>query len=369
LLDSDKQRVTIQDATAAILLRLPPDLATRPGQRLRASGSVGTYYGAPQLTASEARAIGKSAVVATTVRSAPLSPGLEWRVVTMSGQVESVRRDGDAWRAELRVGGGGVPIVGIERSSVPSTAIVAGRGAAVTGIVKRAYPTASDQRFAIVVRSAADIRLDGGGSGDSRPNAVGSSGSGSSAYGGKPGLASPGVSPAPSGAAGETRDVALADLATRIGQDVRVGGRVASRSGYRLTISDASGTAVVRLSGAAMIKAPLVSAGDLVNAVGMVARDPVSGLEIVVTDPDAISVLGAAGLEKAIPTAAPSRLLDAGATDVKLHMGSETAAASPSTAALVAFMVVALGLFVGGLLMRGRVSERLRSAVLARRRG
>ena len=40
--------------------------------------------------------------------------------------------------------GGGIPIVGLERSGIASTALLAGRTATVTGIVKRAYPTASE---------------------------------------------------------------------------------------------------------------------------------------------------------------------------------------------------------------------------------
>ena len=52
-----------------------------------------------------------------------------------------------------------LPIVGIDRSGIASTALVEGRAATVTGIVKRAYPTSTDQRLAIVPRTTSDITL------------------------------------------------------------------------------------------------------------------------------------------------------------------------------------------------------------------
>ena len=108
-----------------------------------------------------------------------IATALEWRLVTVSGVVESVSRDGAAWRAELTIGGGSIPIAGLERSGIASTALIEGRSASVTGIVKRAYPTATDQRFAVVPRSLADITL-------GAPGASASSGSGA-----------PGTSPGP----------------------------------------------------------------------------------------------------------------------------------------------------------------------------
>jgi hypothetical protein len=159
LLDADAQRVTLQDPSGAILVRLPAQFDTQPGRRLTLTGAVGTYYGAPQLTAASASDQGAAQADATDLHAAPISPALEWRLVTITGKVEWVHKDGAAWRAELAVGNGGVPIVGLERSGIPSIALEAGRSATITGIVKRAYPTASDQRLSIVPRSAVDIKL------------------------------------------------------------------------------------------------------------------------------------------------------------------------------------------------------------------
>ena len=45
-----------------------------------------------------------------------------------------------------------IAIAGLAGSGIPSTALIEGRQATVTGIVKRAYPTATDQRFSVVPR-------------------------------------------------------------------------------------------------------------------------------------------------------------------------------------------------------------------------
>ena len=118
LLDADGQRITLQDASGAILVRLPDGLNAEPGQRLRVTGEVGTYYNAPQLTATAAARIGETGVQPLQVRAAPVAAALEWRLIVVSGTVESVHRDGNAWRAELTMPGGGIPIVGLERTGL-----------------------------------------------------------------------------------------------------------------------------------------------------------------------------------------------------------------------------------------------------------
>lgn len=299
LLDSAGERVTIQDASGAILVRLPGGADGVQGRRLRVTGEVGTYYGAPQLTASNVEVAGSGATTPTSVRSAPISRALEWRLVTVTGQIESVRRDGDAWRAELVMPGGGVPIVGLERSGIPSTALAAGRGATVTGIVKRAYPTATDQRLAIVPRTAADIDLGPLGA-NSSASADDDEPRGASAGAAEtlPGAPS-GPSVGPSGA-GPRGDVALGEIAAHEGGLVAIGGKVVAIDGPSFTIEDGTSTAFVRLVGPAASLTAQIAVGDLVNARGRVVRTATAGLHIVVDDPLDIALLGATSIASAL---------------------------------------------------------------------
>ncbi|MEX2546875.1 MAG: hypothetical protein WD830_03705, partial [Chloroflexota bacterium] len=312
LLDADGVRITVQDSTGAVLVRLPDDFAAQVGQRLRLTGEVGTYYGAPQLTAESATRLGQTSINPLSVRAAPFAPGLEWRLVTITGQVESVHRDGDAWRAEIVLSGGGVPVVGLERSGIDSTALIEGRVATVTGIVKRAYPTASDQRFALVPRTAADIRLgaatpDGPGA-TGRPDTTG----GQTATGDPPGSSiNPNQTADPAHPSAGLAAVALSDLAGHEGAEVAVGGTLTNVDGARLTIHDGSASAVVRLVGAAAAVAELVGLGDLVNVRGIVERNAAGGVEVAVSDPNAVDWLHP--VSAAITTrVAPSLTLSAG---------------------------------------------------------
>jgi uncharacterized protein YdeI (BOF family) len=373
LLDTG-ERITIQDATAAVLLRLPGGFSTTIGHRLRVSGTIGTYYGAPQLTAREAARAGQSAVTATTVRSAPLSPGLEWRLVTISGEVQSVHRDGAAWRAEIKLNGGGVPVVGLERSGIPSTALATGGTASVTGIVKRAYPTATDQRLAVVVRSAGDIRMARSGENDNHPGSGSLSGNSSSdASSDAPGGSDAGTAvaeqPQPGSIAGSDGDVPLADLGGHVGQIVRIGGRVRSLSGARLVVGDSSGEGVIRLADEAAALARRVSVGHLINAVGIVDRDASGRPEVVVTDPEAVSLLAPARPWSATDQPAQPAGGTFAGKELKSPVSLPASHAGATVAALAAVLAVAAGLLVGGLVMRRRVSERIRSVVLALRRG
>ncbi|MEO8626257.1 MAG: lamin tail domain-containing protein, partial [Candidatus Limnocylindrales bacterium] len=290
LLDSDAQRVTLQDATGAILVRLPQDFDTQPGRRLTVSGVVGTYYGAPQLTAAQATDQGAAQPDATDLRAAPISPALEWRLVTVSGTVESVHRDGAAWRAELTLNTGGIPIVGLDRSGIASTALEAGRKATITGIVKRAYPTASDQRLQIVPRSIADISLGGAQASDRptgptprpattpRPTATGLGHAGGASQ-------SPLGNDVPLG-----RDVPLAELPLHKGAQVRVGGAVTQIYGNVIILADSSGSATLELIGLAAPLAESLRVGDLVNATGIVGSDA----HLTVSDPHDFQRVGAA---------------------------------------------------------------------------
>jgi uncharacterized protein YdeI (BOF family) len=244
--------------------------------------------------------LGQASATVTTVGGAPISPGLEWRLVSVTGTVEDVQRDGATWRAEIRVSGGTIPIAGIERSGISSTSLVEGRSAKVVGVVKRAYPTSTDQRLSVVPRSTADISLGGVGatsaprpSGSPRP--AGSAGPGPSARptsfgitGSTPGGDTPGndlgqnehaISPLPASA------TVIAALSEHEGQLVRIGGRVVGVDGDGVfTVDDGTGTAVVRLTGDAATLSDQLQAGDLLNVTGMVMMTTAGTLEVTVDD-------------------------------------------------------------------------------------
>ena len=161
LLDGDGRRVAVQDASGAIMVRLPEGAAApRLGTRIRATGTVGTYYDAPQLAVDDAIATtGRRGVAPLLLRRAP-DASLEWRLVRVVVRITDVSRDGDAWRAEASLGAAGaLPIAGVAAAGIASTDLEEGRMATITGIVRRAWPTASDQRFTVVPRSPDDLRL------------------------------------------------------------------------------------------------------------------------------------------------------------------------------------------------------------------
>lgn len=325
LLDVDGQRVTIQDATGAILVRLPADFDTQPGRRLSVSGVVGTYYGAPQLTAATAFDQGAAQPEAAAVRSAPIVGALEWRLVTVSGTVASVHRDGDAWRGELTLSSGAIPIAGLERSGIASTALVAGRTATITGIVKRAYPTASDQRLAIVPRSAADIVL-----GVAKPTSPPAGPTH------KPGTTPrPGTTPHPTGAGQHPGPTGS--------QATLVGGSVTSIAGTTIVLSDAAGDVTIELVGDAAPLAATLEVGDLVNAWGTIAADG----HLIVDDPGSLVHVAGLGGTSAARSARPS---------LAVQTPGRATAGSPQTAPIVAVVII-LGL--GLLLVIGAFAVKL----------
>jgi hypothetical protein len=296
LLDADGRRVTIEDAGAAILLRLPAsDGVPALGTRVRVAGLVGTYYGAPQLeadgTAIELRHDSASPVL---LRRAPGAAD-EWRLVRMTVQIVNVSKNGDTWRAEVSLGAGGsLPVAGIASSGIASTALVEGRNASLTGIVKRAYPTASDQRYALVPRSPADIQLGADPSASQVPGAT----EGPSTTSTSPGTASgPGGTDhvPPSGSVTDTQATqpsngepgvvltTIDGLASLVGQRVRVAGRVLSVNGPTAALSDGTGETVLRFVSAGDASAVGLLADDVVNVVGWDAESDLGGLEVVVT--------------------------------------------------------------------------------------
>lgn len=292
LLDTSGRRIVVQDATAAIELLLPAGVSAPPvGTRIRADGRVGLAYGAPRFRAERLEPLAGGLVSPPTVLHAQPDVALEWRLVALTGRVEQVTKLGDRWRAELAIGTRRVPIVGQPGSGIASGTLIEGRVATVVGIVRRPYPTATDPRFAILPRSAADLRLEGGAVTRLTAPTGATAGTGGRTTGGA-GTAVGGPVP-PAGAA----DADLVELATLIGRMVRVGGLVADLLPDGVMLDDGTTVGRIVLRGGALDLLPLLEPEDAINATGRV--DVVDGVPALVVD-------NAAGLSQAGDPQAPA---------------------------------------------------------------
>jgi hypothetical protein len=359
LLDASGRRAVVEDASGAIELYLPePDAAVAAGVRLRATGTVGRAWNAPRLRVDAVRVLGRATAEPRSLRVPPTVAN-EWRLVRVRGTLADVHKDGDGWTAELELGSARVPLKGLAGSGIPSTALVEGRTATVTGIVKRAYPTATDQRFAVIPRRTSDIAL-GAAAPAASPGAAGSPGASNPPGGDTP--VGAGLSSAPAG--DQPSDVALADLAAHVGATVRVGGLVAAVDGTDVVLDDGTASAVLVLQGDAADLASLLAPGDAVNAAGTAQLrdgDPV----LIVTDQSAVSLLGdldgthdASASPDAFGVAAPGA--DTGAPDPNDLGGAMPAGArggAPVVAGLVG-LLVALGLGAAVVARRGLIARR-----------
>jgi hypothetical protein len=294
LLDSAGRVVTIQDASAAIAVRLPKGAPTPLlGRRLRIDGTVGRAYGAPRIDATGEADLGRGvSIIPLVIRS---SPGVahEWRLVRATGTLADVHRDGHRWRADLVVGSKRIAISGVAAAGVAASGMTEGRAATVVGIVRRPYPTATDRRFAIVPRTPADLRL-GPAAG---PHAGTAAGGSSSGGGGSTGGAST-VTPGGTGSGPEAADVDVATLAEHVGEIVRVGGFVVTvdQTASAFELDDGTATGLVVLDGDSRTYVALLTPGDALNATGrVVVSDDLAHL-VVASAADLVRVedLGAA---------------------------------------------------------------------------
>jgi hypothetical protein len=280
LLDSTGRRIVVQDASGAIEVLLPTDTAAPSvGSRIHATGRIGIAYDAPRLRAD--------ALAVTSVGSVPAAlvlhgqPGLahEWRLVSVTGRVDTVRKLGDRWRAEIIVGEQKVVVVGEAGAGIPSSALVKGRTVAVIGIARRPFPSATDRRFAVTPRFAADIRIDGRPAADG-PNA-GTDVNGAQANG------AAGPDPTAPVSAPRAPAADLVDLDGLVGATVRVGGLVVDLRPDGFTLDDGTATGRVILRAAALDLLPLIEPDDALEATGRVEASP-DGAVLVVDDPAAI---------------------------------------------------------------------------------
>jgi hypothetical protein len=286
LLDASERRTIVEDASGAIELYLAsPDAALHAGIRVRVTGTVGQAYGAPRLRADDVRVLGTAKPVVRDLRKVP-SASDEWRLVRVSGAIIDVHRLGDRWLAELDLGGTRVPVSGLAGSGIASTAVVEGRRATVTGIVRRPYPTATDRRFAVVPRGPSDVVL-----GAALETATGASLGATGAPGPSNGVGDPAGA---AGAAGAI-DVDLVRLDEHLGRIVRVGGLVADLEADGVRLDDGTATARLVLAGEAADLVALLQPGDALNATGTVEGRG-EEVVVVVADPANLVLVGDLGV-------------------------------------------------------------------------
>jgi hypothetical protein len=365
LLDATGRRIVVQDASAAVELLLPTGTAAPPvGTRIRATGRMGVAYGAPRLRADTLDVLpdGTSSPRPTVLHTPP-GAAHEWRLVTITGRVASVHKLGDRWRAEITVGGKGAVVVGQPGAGIPSTTLVEGRMASVTGIARRPYPNASDRRYAVTPRFPADVRPVGGASGGG-PTASGSS-DGPSAPGESQDAAS--SDPIP-----DAPDVDLDELGGHIGALIRVGGLVVDLEPNGFTLDDGTAIGRIELRGVVLDSLPLIEPDDALNAVGRV--EAAAGGPIVVVDDAGRLILSGdpvAATGSTMPSADPS-IAPASSADGASHGrfaglsgppgGFDGSIAGMATLLAVSAVTLAVTLLRrrhGRRLMAARVADRL----------
>ncbi len=299
LLDASRRRIVVQDATGAIEVLLPKDVAVPGiGARIRVTGSVGTAYGAPRLRATEVDRRGSAHVPAALRIVGPLTTAHTWRLVAVSGRVESVRKLGERWRAEIAVGAQRHVVVAQPGAHIPITALGEGGTAEVVGVVRPAHPSASDRRPNILPRSTRDVRRGAAGSGASAADGAAGGRSG-------PGTDPAATTPLAATALGGSTDADLVDLASLDGSVVRVGGLVVDLGPDGFTLDDGTATGRVILAGPAAEWIDLVEPGDAINVAGRVTAQPDGAFAVVVEDPAAIALGSALGGVDPAPTPEP----------------------------------------------------------------
>ena len=295
LLDAEGRRLIIQDETGGIeVLVAAGGAAPSAGARIRVDGTVGRAWGAPRLRAAGIEILDALADVMPMPLGGAPGEAQEWQLVRIAGTVTTVTRLGDRWRAELRVGGTSVLVTGLAGSGIPSTLLVEGRTASVTGIVRRPYPSAKDQRWAIMPRGAWDVAV-GPASGANTTTGAAATNAGSG------GGAGPGTAYGRGGAPGEPLDVDLAALADHAGDLVRTGGLIAAITSDGFSLDDGTAIVPLVLIGEAAAFRNLLHAGDALGLVGRV-EPSASGFRLIVEDPAGLVRLGALG--EAVPIAA-----------------------------------------------------------------
>jgi len=275
LLDSSGRRIVVQDRSGAIEVLLPSGTsAPTVGAIVRVTGTSGLAWGAPRLAATAIDRLGGGTIAPVTLRRAPADRD-EWQLARISGTVAKVSRIGERWKADVALPDGTAVLVqGQAGAGIPSTTLIVGRQVTVIGIVRRPYPTASDRRFSILPRGAADVAL-----GDARP---GASGTAAGASAGTAGVSAGDPAGIRAAAAAVTPDTDLATLGDAIGASVKVGGLVARVAERGFDLDDGTALARIELRGDMAALLPHIRAGEAVAATGRV--ELVDGAPAVVVD-------------------------------------------------------------------------------------
>ncbi len=284
LLDATGRRIVVQDASGAIEVLLPSGAAAPAvGTRLHIQGHVGQAYGAPRLRADAVTTLGNGQPPEPLTLRATPTGAHEWRLVTFSGRIDDVRKLGDRWRAEVLLGGNRVVVVGQPGAGIDVAMLAEGQMVRVTGVVRRAHPTASDQRFAVTPRDRGDLRVLGAPTTNSR-SSQGSTGAATTGPGTRrPRSTSGAGSEPPDG----TIDADLVDLVAHRGRTVRVGGLVVDLRTDGVWLDDGTLVGLVVLRGSALEVLPLLEPDDAINAIGRV-EVLTDGPAVIVDDPAGI---------------------------------------------------------------------------------
>ena len=219
----------------------------------------------------------------------------EWKLVRVAVRITDIERSDDTWRAEAELADGSrLPVIGLAGAGIDAELLEPGRAARVSGIVRRAHPSAGDQRFAVAPRSRKDIRLgrllaleDDEDRQDDDDRDDHDAGAGAAASD----PAAPDVLAATFGS--------LDGLEDRL---VRVGGRVEAVGDRSLTLDDGTAAGTVRLDDGIEQFQPGFRIGEVVNAVGRVRRHRQRGSEVVVDSPADLRRAASLGGELATQT-------------------------------------------------------------------
>jgi hypothetical protein len=359
LIDSSGRLVVIQDQSAAVEVRLPATnakglagLAARrvaAGMSVLIKGSVGRAYGAPRITATTVTWLGQAVQPAPVRITAAPGANLEWRLVVVSGRLDSIHRLGLRWRAELIVGGSRIPIVGLTGAGIGVARLFPSRRVTIVGIVRRAYPTAIDQRYAIEPRSFADVTF---GPADTAPTKAGGGGTVGRSPSGT--VAGPGVASSSAAPAALTQPtVDLRDLGSLAGRLVQVSGIVTKVDGSTISLDDGTATGRLVLTGDAAPFLDLVEVGDPLEVTGRVSADG-AGPVLLVTDPNGVRQAGDPGGDPGPAFGSPppsvaaggpaSGLETAGARQIEPGLAEEGSSGSDSSGLAVLLEALAMAL-------------------------
>jgi DNA/RNA endonuclease YhcR with UshA esterase domain len=362
LLDATGRRIVIQDSSGAIEVLIPKDeAAPRSGRRVRVEGRVGAAYGSPRIRADAVDDRGPATQPAARSIHGAIGTAQAWRLVRVEGRIDDVRRLGGRWRAELVVGRDRVVVLGQPGAGIPADAIVEGRTAAVTGIVRLAYPSATDRRPSVLPRSRADVRVSVGASGVSVRNGPGATDDRPDTHTGQTTAGSTALAGVP--------DADLSDLATHDGTVVRVGGLVGATRSDGFDLDDGTATGRVVLTGEAAAWATLVEPGDAINVTGLVTR--LDGVRVVVVDDPALIVLGSDLMDTAadmdpVGSASASSTIDASGVRRHAAMGDGGLGLPGAGAGLATLLALAVTSLLATFLRRRHARRLLASRVATR---